>query len=56
MCYGGSSWTNNTGPVLNPHDTTRSAGGSSGGSATLVSLKHLEMELKLIPIINQGIT
>ena len=54
MCYGGSSWTNITGPVLNPHDTTRSAGGSSGGSAALVSLTHLKMVLKLIRIINQG--
>ena len=52
MCYGGSSWTNLTGPVLNPHDTTRSAGGSSGGSAALVSLKHLEIGLKLIRIIS----
>ena len=36
LCMSGSSWTSCTGPVLNPHDTTRCAGGSSNGNAVLV--------------------
>ena len=36
LCMSGSSWTSCTGPVLNPYDTTRVAGGSSNGSAVLV--------------------
>ena len=39
LCYGGNSFTSNTGPVLNPHGVTRSAGGSSSGSAALVGLQ-----------------
>ncbi|XP_052782090.1 amidase-like [Mya arenaria] len=36
MCFSGSSFTNDTGPTLNPKDQERSAGGSSGGSAAVV--------------------
>jgi amidase len=36
LCFSGGSHTSDTGPVLNPHDHTRSAGGSSSGSAALV--------------------
>ncbi|WAR25662.1 AMID-like protein [Mya arenaria] len=34
--FNGSSFTNDTGPTLNPKDQERSAGGSSGGSAAVV--------------------
>ena len=36
MSYSGSSFTADTGPILNPHDPKRTAGGSSSGSAALV--------------------
>ncbi|XP_045193097.2 amidase-like isoform X2 [Mercenaria mercenaria] len=36
LCYGGTSWTNDTGPALNPHDKTRVSGGSSSGCAVAV--------------------
>ena len=37
LCFSGGSHTSDTGPVLNPHDQSRSAGGSSSGSAALVA-------------------
>jgi amidase len=37
LCFSGGSHTSRTGPVLNPWDRTRSAGGSSSGSAALVA-------------------
>jgi len=36
-CFSGGSHVSDTGPVLNPHDPERSAGGSSSGSAALVA-------------------
>jgi amidase len=36
LCMSGSSFTADTGPVLNPHSQMHSAGGSSSGSAALV--------------------
>ena len=41
MCMDGTSFTGAAGPVLNPHDPTRSAGGSSSGSAVLVGKQPL---------------
>ena len=37
FCFSGSSYLTDTGPVLNPHDPKRSAGGSSSGSGALVA-------------------
>ena len=37
LCFSGGSHTSRTGPVRNPWDLTRSAGGSSSGSAALVA-------------------
>ena len=37
LCFSGGSHTSQTGPVRNPWDRTRSAGGSSSGSAALVA-------------------
>ncbi len=45
LCYSGGSHTSDTGPVLNPHDPTRSAGGSSSGSAALVVAGECDMAI-----------
>src|SRR6266567_9344140 len=37
LCFSGGSHTSRTGPVRNPWDTTRSAGGSSSGSGALLA-------------------
>jgi len=37
LCFSGGSHTSRTGPVRNPWDPSRSAGGSSSGSAALVA-------------------
>ena len=37
LCFSGGSHTSRTGPVRNPWDRSRSAGGSSSGSAALVA-------------------
>ncbi len=37
LAMGGTNRTANIGPCLNPHDTSRISGGSSGGSAALVA-------------------
>lgn len=44
-CLSCSSFTNVTGPVLNPYDATRAAGGSSSGSAALVASGAVDMAL-----------
>src|SRR5882757_8388222 len=43
LCFSGSSFTSRTGPVRNPWDRTRSAGGSSSGSAALVATGEVDM-------------
>ncbi|MDX5893645.1 amidase [Rubrobacter radiotolerans] len=45
LCFSGGSHTSDTGPVRNPHDPSRSAGGSSSGSAALVAAGEVEMAI-----------
>ncbi|MGH2508897.1 MAG: amidase, partial [Ktedonobacteraceae bacterium] len=45
LCFSGGSHTADTGPVLNPHNPTRSAGGSSNGSAALVVVGECDMAI-----------
>jgi amidase len=45
LCFSGSSHTSVTGPVRNPWDTSRSAGGSSSGSAALVAAGEVDLAL-----------
>src|SRR6058998_1152593 len=45
LCFSGGSHTSDTGPVLNPHDPKRSAGGSSSGSAALVVVGECDMAI-----------
>ncbi|MBI3328470.1 MAG: amidase [Nitrospinae bacterium] len=45
LCFSGGSHTSDTGPVLNPHDPKRSAGGSSSGSAALVVAAECDMSM-----------
>jgi amidase len=44
-CFSGGSHTADTGPVRNPHDPSRSAGGSSSGSAALVAAGEVDMAI-----------
>ncbi len=43
LCFSGGSHTSRTGPVRNPWDLSRSAGGSSSGSAALVAVGAVDM-------------
>lgn len=45
LCFSGGSHTTDNGPTLNPHDHTRSAGGSSAGSAALVAAGEVDMAI-----------
>jgi amidase len=45
LCFSGGSHTSVTGPVRNPWDNSRSAGGSSSGSAALVAAGHADLAL-----------
>ncbi|MCF8563361.1 amidase [Alicyclobacillus tolerans] len=45
LCFSGGSHTSDTGPVLNPYDPSRSAGGSSSGSAVLVAKGEVDMAI-----------
>ena len=45
LCFSGGSHTSDTGPVHNPHDPTRTAGGSSSGSAALVAAGEVDMAI-----------
>jgi amidase len=44
-CFSGGSHTSDTGPVRNPRDPSRSAGGSSSGSAALVAAGEVDMAI-----------
>jgi amidase len=43
FCFSGSSYLTDLGPVTNPHDPKRSAGGSSSGSAALLVSKTVDL-------------
>jgi amidase len=45
LCFSGGSHTSWTGPVRNPWDRSRSAGGSSSGSAALVAAGDADLAL-----------
>ncbi|XP_072042894.1 amidase-like [Amphiura filiformis] len=45
MCFSGCSFTSAYGPAFNVHDKTRSAGGSSSGSAVLVMAGDVDMAI-----------
>lgn len=45
FCLSGGSHTSDTGPVRNPHDPSRHAGGSSSGSAVLVATGEVDLAI-----------
>jgi amidase len=45
LCLSGGSFTSYTGPVLNPRDPSRQAGGSSCGSAALVGVGEVDLAI-----------
>jgi amidase len=45
FCLSGGSHTSETGPVRNPHDPLRHAGGSSSGSAALVAAGEVDLAI-----------
>ncbi len=45
LCFSGASHTCVTGPIRNPWDTARTAGGSSGGSGALVASGEVDMAI-----------
>nr|XP_022299774.1 uncharacterized protein LOC111108286 isoform X1 [Crassostrea virginica] len=45
MCFSGSSFTSSYGPLRNPFDPTRSCGGSSSGSGSLVARKVVDVAI-----------
>jgi amidase len=45
LCYSGSSFTSATGPVLNPYDPERAAGGSTSGCGALLATEQTDIAL-----------
>ncbi|MBO0688014.1 MAG: amidase [Candidatus Dormibacteraeota bacterium] len=45
LCFSGGSHTSDSGPVRNPHDPTRTTGGSSSGSAALIAAGEVDMAI-----------
>jgi amidase len=43
LCLSGGSHTSDSGPVRNPHDPNRAAGGSSSGNAALLAARAVDM-------------
>ena len=45
LCFSGGSHTSDTGPVRNPYDPARTAGGSSSGSGALVAAGEVDLAI-----------
>ncbi|XP_021343921.1 uncharacterized protein LOC110443824 [Mizuhopecten yessoensis] len=45
MCLSGGSWSSSTGPIVNPMNPTKDAGGSSSGCASLVARGLVDMAI-----------
>jgi amidase len=45
LCFSGGSHTSDTGPVRNPHDPSRTTGGSSTGSGALVAAGEVDLAI-----------
>lgn len=45
LCFSGGSHTSASGPVRNPHDPSRTSGGSSSGAAALVAAGAVDMAI-----------
>lgn len=45
LCFSGASFTSQPGPVRNPWDVTRNAGGSSSGSAALLAAGEVDLAI-----------
>ncbi|XP_033746011.1 amidase-like [Pecten maximus] len=45
MCLSGGSWSSSTGPIVNPMDPTKDAGGSSSGCVSLVARGLVDMAI-----------
>jgi amidase len=45
LCFSGGSHTSDSGPVRNPHDPSRTTGGSSTGSGALVAAGEVDMAI-----------
>ena len=45
LCFSGASHTSALGPIRNPWDTSKTAGGSSGGSGALVAAGEVDMAI-----------
>lgn len=45
LCFSGGSHTTDNGPVRNPHDPSRAAGGSSAGSGVLVATGEVDLAI-----------
>jgi len=51
LCFSGGSHTSDNGPVRNPHDRSRSTGGSSSGSGALVASGAASAAIRVGPFV-----